>query len=619
QMGFGFRGQSDNALIIAAAQDYLAQNSLEPSVKKQVQQILQNEVQARKIEYATLVGQDLRIIANANTERSGEVFNPDNLVSEVLNKGRQIKSSELVSSKELARELGRLQTKDNSEYALIRYVVTPVRNLQNQEIIGALVAGDIVNNKLSIVSDSILALGGGYSAIYLLQPDGEFALAVSDQHIDEQDNWQHQYHEHTHHEKVFLPNQTILKEAVASEKTVSQRMQLDVISYTIAARALDNYGETPVAVIVRGTPEKTLNQLIKDSLQLQILVSLLALAADVLLAILLGRAISRPIRHLQRTTQEFATGNLAVRAEVFSADETGQLAVTFNQMADRILAALRQEQASVAEQARLNEQLQAEIAQRQQAEVELLKALAKEQELNQLKSSFVNTTSHEFRTPLTTIMAAAELLESYSDRWNKEKRTVYFQRIISNVQHLTQLLDEVLIIGKAEAGKLSCQPAPLDVAELCHSLVEEFQLGIGKQHNIVFSSQGEYHQAEMDKKLLRHILSNLLSNAIKYSPQGSTVNFKITCQEQKVIFQVQDQGIGIPEKDQESLFEMFHRGGNVGNISGTGLGLAIVKKSVDSHCGEVTLNSERGKGTTFTVTIPSKSTSTKLESFGNCT
>lgn len=131
-------------------------------------------------------------------------------------------------------------------------------------------------------------------------------------------------------------------------------------------------------------------------------------------------------------------------------------------------------------------------------------------------------------------------------------------------------------------------------------------MGIGQQHNIIFTSQGEFHQAEMDEKLLRHVLTNLLSNAIKYSPQGSTVNFLLTCQEQQVIFQIEDQGIGIPEEDQKSLFEMFHRAGNVGNISGTGLGLAIVKNSVNLHGGEITFNSQDRKGTVFTVTIPIK-------------
>lgn len=161
----------------------------------------------------------------------------------------------------------------------------------------------------------------------------------------------------------------------------------------------------------------------------------------------------------------------------------------------------------------------------------------------------------------------------------------------------------MLLIGKAEAGKLKLELKPLDPTQFCRQLVEEMQLSAGIQYAITFINQGECSNVCLDEKLLRHILSNLLLNAIKYSPQGGTVHFVVDC-EQEIIFRVQDYGIGIPEANQAQLFKSFHRASNVGTISGTGLGLAIVKKSVDLHGGKIAVQSEVGVGTTFTVMLP---------------
>jgi PAS domain S-box-containing protein len=245
-----------------------------------------------------------------------------------------------------------------------------------------------------------------------------------------------------------------------------------------------------------------------------------------------------------------------------------------------------------------------DITQNKRVQQEVLKALEKEKELNELKSRFVSMTSHEFRTPLTTILGSAELLKYYSHKWSEEKKLLHFERIHSNVQYLKQMLDDLLLIGKAESGRLEFNPALLDVVQFCRNLVEELQVSERNQHAIIFTKQGQCTDAYMDEKLLRHVLSNLLSNAIKYSPPGSTVRFKLTIRDGEAMFQIQDQGIGIPKEDQERLFEPFHRAQNVGQISGTGLGLAIVKKTVDLQGGKITVNSEVGIGTIFTVTIP---------------
>ncbi|NEP57319.1 MAG: PAS domain-containing protein [Symploca sp. SIO2G7] len=284
------------------------------------------------------------------------------------------------------------------------------------------------------------------------------------------------------------------------------------------------------------------------------------------------------------------------------------------------------------------------------AEQKMRKALEQEKELSELKSRFVSMTSHEFRTPLATILSSTELLQHYHYKWTEQKKQVHFGRICSTVQHMTQMLDDVLFWSKIDAQKLRLHPSWLNIISFCCSLIEELQQSEGKEHKIIFQCSGvreyqllgtnscsviydnsssnttasltpvHHNSAEstsavavaelpqwfvcLDEKLLRHILINLLSNAIKYSPTSSTINLEVAFEEGNLIFQIQDNGIGIPPENLPHLFESFHRGDNVGNIPGTGLGLAIVKKSVDLHGGKITVNSNAATGTTFTVTIP---------------
>lgn len=244
-----------------------------------------------------------------------------------------------------------------------------------------------------------------------------------------------------------------------------------------------------------------------------------------------------------------------------------------------------------------NEQLQ-------QVEEELRNALEKERELNELKSRIISIISHEYRTPLTTIQSSTELLEHYDGKLTSEKKLVHFQRIKNSVQHMTNLVSDVLFIGKAEADRLEFNLTPLDLEQFCRELLEQVRSGVNSQTSIAFSSKGNCTNASLDEKLLRQILFNLLSNATKYSPQGSTVHFDLECVNGVAKFCIKDCEIGIPEADLPRLFESFHRASNVGTIPGTGLGLAIVKKCVDSHGGEITVDSVVGAGTTFTVTLP---------------
>jgi len=169
---------------------------------------------------------------------------------------------------------------------------------------------------------------------------------------------------------------------------------------------------------------------------------------------------------------------------------------------------------------------------------------------------------------------------------------------------MTELLNNVLLIGKVEFGKKDFNPVSLTLEKFCSELLAEIKLSDGGKHKIVFISKNKNTNAYVDKKLLRHILTNLLSNAVKYSPQGSTVYLELSCQDAEAIFEIRDEGIGIPVEDQDKLFESFHRARNAKNLPGTGLGLTVVRQSVDGHGGKISVNSKLGVGTTFTVSLP---------------
>lgn len=244
-----------------------------------------------------------------------------------------------------------------------------------------------------------------------------------------------------------------------------------------------------------------------------------------------------------------------------------------------------------------------DVTERKRAEEEIRRALEKERELNELKSRFVAMTSHEFRTPLATILSSAELLEHYGSRLPPEEQKDLFQSVRTAVERMTKMLDNVLVIGRAEAQMLEFKPAPTDLPAFCKGLVEEMRRSAGATHQLDYSYEGARHPVNVDEKLLRHVLVNLISNAIKYSPQGGLVEFRVRLHDGEATFEVMDRGIGIPAEDQPRLFETFHRARNVGSISGTGLGLAIVRKSLDLHGGTIRFESTPGLGTRFHVAI----------------
>jgi len=245
-----------------------------------------------------------------------------------------------------------------------------------------------------------------------------------------------------------------------------------------------------------------------------------------------------------------------------------------------------------------------DISQRKQAEAEVHRALAREMELSQLKSNFVSMVSHEFRTPLGIIQSSAELLRDFYQKMLPADRDEQLESITRNTRRMAEMMEEILILSRLDAGKLDFQPAVLDLKAFCRRLVDEVLSATSRRCPIELSLASALPQAHADQRLLAHILTNLLSNAVKYSEPGVCVRFAVERDSTEALFVIRDEGIGIFEEDKQRLFTAFHRGANVGIRAGTGLGLVLVKRCVEMHRGKVRIESKVGQGTTVTVRVP---------------
>lgn len=238
-----------------------------------------------------------------------------------------------------------------------------------------------------------------------------------------------------------------------------------------------------------------------------------------------------------------------------------------------------------------------DITKHKEAEQKIEKILKQEKKL-------VSMVSHELRTPLNIISLSSRLLSRYGDRWNPSKVQEYLKRLQRGVDTLSLLIDEWLILGKVDTGKLKFEPKPLNIEQFCRNLLSDLQLGAENQQQINFLSQGDCASVSVDRRILQLILTNLLENALKYSPDGNEIDFIVSSNSKQLTFKIKDQGIGIKQSDLQQLFNPFYRGENVDNIPGHGLGLTIVKKLVGIHGGQITIDSKLGVGTESVISLP---------------
>ncbi len=252
----------------------------------------------------------------------------------------------------------------------------------------------------------------------------------------------------------------------------------------------------------------------------------------------------------------------------------------------------------------LNQDLQKQIRVREKAEEEVRKSLEKERELNELKSKFVSIASHEFRTPLSTILSSTSLIQQYQQRGELDKTNKHIARIKSSVQHLTAILNDFLSLGKLEEGRIEVVWELISLHVFFDEIKEEIQPIMKEaQQMIVEFSHPEFY-FKTDPHILRCVLFNLLSNASKYSDTGKTIKLIATFTQDKMTIIVQDEGMGIPKTDIKHIFDRFFRASNAPNIQGTGLGLNIVKRYIELLKGEITFSTEEGKGSSFIIILP---------------
>ena len=242
------------------------------------------------------------------------------------------------------------------------------------------------------------------------------------------------------------------------------------------------------------------------------------------------------------------------------------------------------------------------ISKLKQFEFDLQQSLEKERELSELKTRFVSMASHEFRTPLSTILSSSFLIEKYAGSDDQYKRETHLNRIVSSVSMLSDILNDFLSVGKIEDGKIQLRLSHFNLKELIISIIGEMKTILKKKQKIWYKHTGNL-EVKMDASILKHIIMNLISNASKFSPQGSQIEINTVCKDEQMVFSIKDYGIGIPKEDQQHLTERFFRGANAVNIQGTGLGLHIVSKYTELLNGVMEFKSELEKGTEFIITI----------------
>jgi signal transduction histidine kinase len=362
-----------------------------------------------------------------------------------------------------------------------------------------------------------------------------------------------------------------------------------------------------------------INQYADKVINFIIIFFVISIILMIYLANRLSKSIQEPIHKLSKIVKNISSDNFSLRAKIFTDDEVGELALSFNKMLDKLENAYHQVELAnqnleekvknrteelsneIEERKIYEEKLKTALEKINKIKEELDHSLLKERELNLLKTRFVSMISHEYRTPLTVIMTSTYLLEKYFEMNDLENFKAKIQNIQSSIDSMKTLLEDTLTIDRLESGYININKTKIDLVELIKVTKHESELLLKPKQTIEFTSNVDKIYLESDHTLIKHIFSNLISNAIKYSPKGSNVKLNINKTDDYIIVDIIDEGIGIPKENQDKLFSPFYRADNVETIQGTGLGLSIVKKFIELIKAEIYFNSIENFGTTFTV------------------
>ncbi|MEA5532596.1 methyl-accepting chemotaxis protein [Crocosphaera sp. XPORK-15E] len=473
QMELSFNGQANNVAIIEAAEKGKADGT--------VLNILANEIWKQKIEFSTLVNRQGMTIATGNIKVNQRSFDPQGLVTQALKSGRQSKITESISYDELAKEndyFAKMLAQDlgldpsSKPNFLIRYTITPVRN-GKAEIVGALISGDIV--KPPIVNNTVTAFNSGYSGVYLYKENGNFSLATS-QLISPQGKLR---------ENPILPNNKLLQKAIdAQGKVITGNISIDNQQYTIAAKALFNAVGEPIGVLLRGTSHYALNSLIMQSLGLQTISALLAICVSIILAKLLGKAVLNPLKKLRQITAEFSSGNRQIRAENFANDEMGELANTFNTMADSIVTSeaelanyAQQQEAEAEKQRKARENLQQEV-------IQMLLDIEEAQKGNltveaKVTEGVVGSVADAFNTTIRSLRQLVSQVQMVSSQVNylvlEEETEIQnlSQAAINQAQEINQVFQDVADINTSIQNVANSTQEAAKIAQVVRQQAQE--------------------------------------------------------------------------------------------------------------------------------------------------
>lgn len=311
---------------------------------------------------------------------------------------------------------------------------------------------------------------------------------------------------------------------------------------------------------------------------------------------LLSFVLTKPLIQIGKSFELIAEGDFSQRVIVTTNDEIGNLAISFNSMVAKLEKAYSELQEENQHRRKTEQELLI-------AKEELYKSLEQEKSLNQLKTKFISMVSHEYRTPLTIILSSTYLLDIFYQDQEGDSFKKQLLTIQSAVKNMTHMLDEVLVIGRADSGRTPVNLRQWNLVTQVFEVVQQTEIIDEGKHQFKFIYKNENCPIVTDDNLFKQALNNLVTNAVKYSPEGSTIEVLIIEENHVVKVSVRDQGIGIPESDMDFLFESFFRAGNVENRSGTGLGLAIVKRSLNLIKAKIDVKSKLNFGSVFTIEL----------------